>query len=675
MKQVKYISVFFLLVFLNQTGKGQTNQLVVKGGGKGVFIFLSDHWSAAAASYMIERSPSKEQAFQQIAAIRSPVDFNSFQANFREAKNANPFFEDVDDKKLELIWNRIQRHPDSASNYLTSLRLQMAAGLVYFDGRAEKNSQYIYRVTGVNETSSTRWQKTSMPVSYPEKIVASSFIFSGYSFSAPQQCTITWKTKGDINPARFILMRSDKQNEPLHLIHSFAIQNSERDSTIITTVDDAAAAGNSFVYQLMVADAFGNITDTTAQHQVITYDFSRVPLPGNIFTTSFDSANERGIKISWSLRDTRYIHSIRIYRSQSEGGKYKLYSELPAGTNSFTDQFVDPAVFYYYHLSLIGLRGEESLPTINYSGVYYTKSKPGTPAILSYQASKNGISLRFYSNDKDVIGYRVYRSEGFHGLMQQVSEFIPASDSVTHFTDNSSVLSGKLTYGYAVKAENSSHIISAFSDTIYARPLKITIPPTPINVSLVSTGSGNMIYWQNMLAMEQTVVGYNIFRAVRSGNAAPQKFEKINRQIIKASSNNYMDSLADKKETYSYYIQTVDGFGGISAASETVSSRNAPSAAVAEVPAPLSLNGYFVTEGIQLEWLPVNFPSLSSFKLYRYQRGEKPLLITTVKKENPLLFVDKTAVPGNLYFYYLVAITKTGAVGKKGNEISIRVSK
>jgi hypothetical protein len=617
----------------------------------------------------------REQSFQQIAVIRPPVDFNSFQANFREAKNANPFFEDMDDKKLEFIWNKMQRRPDSVNNYITSLRLQMAAGLVYFDGRAEKNSQYNYRVTGVNETSASRWQKTSMPVSYPEKIISPKLIFSGYSFSAPQQCTITWKTKGEINPARFILMRSDKQNEPLHLIHSFAMQNSERDSTIITTVDDAATAGNYFVYQLMVADAFGNITDTTVQHQVITYDFSRVPLPGNISTTSFDTDIERGIKISWSLRDTRYIHSIKIYRSQSENGSYKMYSELPAGVNSFTDQFVDPAVFYYYHLSLIGLRGEESLPTINYSGVYYTKSKPGTPAILSYQALKNGVALRFNSNDKDVIGYRVFRSEGFHGLMQQVSDFIPASDSVTHFSDNSPVLSGKLTYGYAVKAENSSHIISAFSDTIYARPLKITIPPLPINVGLISNAFGNMIFWQNMRAMEQTVVGYNIFRTIRSGNAPVQKFEKINRQIIKASSNNYLDSLADKKETYFYYVQTLDGFGGLSAASETVGSRNAPSAAMAEIPAPQSLNGYLVAEGIQLEWLPVNFPSLGSFKLYRYQRGEKPLLMATIKKESPLLFLDKTAAPGNLYFYYLVAITKTGAAGKKGNEISIRVGK
>jgi hypothetical protein len=397
-----------------------------------------------------------------------------------------------------------------------------------------------------------------------------------------------------------------------------------------------------------------------------------VPLPQNLLTNTVDSAVDHGIRISWTVKEPEFVFKTRIYRAENERGPYRLYTELPVTVNLFIDQRIEPAKFYYYHLTLVGLMGEESASTINFPGVYYSTLPAGIPSVLKYQPLANGVSLRFVSNDREVTGYRVYRCQGFRGVLQQISPFIPApvAGEVIQFTDSSSGLSGKQTYGYAIRAENSSHLLSGFSDTVYARPLIVTIPPAPVNVAVIHTGVSNKIFWQDMRMQEPIVVGYNIFRATPHASG----FQQINRGLIPASSNSYLDSLTDKNSDYTYYVQSVDGFGGLSRGS-SVTGGTASAQAHETIPSPQGLSGYITAIGVQLEWMPMNLPSLNAFRLYRYRRGETALLLTTVNKQSNLQYLDKTIEGGSLYFYYLVAVDDAGSTSDKGNEVSIRAEK
>ena len=669
MKQAKYILFLILTSFCIGISHGQT-AVVARGGANGIFVFLNSHTDNNSVSYKIERKAEGEGDFKEIAVISPPSDITSFKSRYRNAKEENPLFDEVNENTLEHIWNTAQRHPDSAKYYLTSLQLQLAAGMVYFDNTAIRNVQYVYRVSEIS-SGNTSGQKSSAKVSFPEKVSYRNVNYSGYSFSQGQ-LRIEWKARGTMNGAYFILMRSEKEKQSFSPAPAYVLRKLSRDSIFITTIDTTIDAGRYYEYKLIAADAFGNIGLTTPAHLIATYDIGHTVLPQNIFLKSVDSASMHGIQISWALREPAFVKSVRIYRSEAEAGRYKLYSEVRGNTTSFTDQFVEPTKLYYYHFSLVGLQGDESAPTVNFQGTYYAANAASIP-VVSCKGFGNGIKLTFFAKDKDVIGYRVYRGIGLRGKMMQVSSFIPASDKPVYFLDSSRVLSGRETYGYAVTAENSSHILSAFSDTVYARPLKAITPPAPLNVTVVNTKGGNKIFWQNMRLSDETISGYNVFRSAMSANGEKQKFEKINQTIISAVANSFRDTASNDRQSYAYYVQAIDGFGNTSRNSTIVSLPY--NRADTKLPAPQGLAGFTSQDGVHIDWMPLNDPSLSAFRLYRYKRGESPVLLATIKKEKSLEFVDRTAAPGNLYFYYLVGVSTSGIASESGNELNIRIDK
>lgn len=679
-----------------QVGAGQTDLLTAKGGGNGIFVFLSQRIPIAGITYTIERRGTGESSFTQIAVVQAPADLSSFTTRLREVSIANPLWEPVKERRVSLAWSTIQHTPDSARYYITSLQLQVAAGMVWFDGKVSKGVSYVYRVSMIDKVGGNRWEKTSAPVSYPEKIIYPMLSFSGYSFSLPDQCRISWKARSAVNAASFSLMRRGKDQSFYKRVPALIVRSVKGDSTFVTSIDTTAVAGKTYAYQLIAADAFGNVGGMTVAQRVITYDLQRVPLPQGLVTGSVDSAGGgagNGIRISWTLKEPEYVLKTRVYRADNERGPYNLYTELPVAVRSFIDQHVEPARKYYYHLTLVGLMGEESAATINFPGVYYSGLPAAIPAVLQCQPLVNGVSLRFIARDKEVTGYRVYRCVGFRGVLQQVSSFIPAAGSVVQFIDSSGGLSGKQTYGYAVKAENSSHRLSGFSDTVYARPLIATVPPVPRDVVVMHADGVNKLFWQDMRMVEPTVVGYNVFRGVKkvggagnaglAGDAGDAKltggpgvvgFQQLNRKLIPATSNSYVDSLTEKETDYAYYIQTADGFGGLSAGS-LIRGTAVYSQERTIVPAPEGLSGYVTAAGAQLEWTAMNYPSLDAYRLYRYRRGETPLLLATVNKQDGLQYLDKGVEAGGLYFYYLIAVGEGGGVSGKGNEVSVRIGR
>jgi fibronectin type 3 domain-containing protein len=664
MKQTKYILMLSLQLLTQQVVKAQNAQVVAKGGANGIFIFFGEQTWKTSAAYKIERRNANDQNFKQIATVRHPSYLASFVSNYQQAKSANLFFEVISQRKLELIWSKLNKHPDSVNFFAAALPLQLATGSAYFDNTAVKGTPYIYRVSTIGPGSAANLQKVTAAVSFPVRLIYPKAEYKSWSFS-PHQLTLNWKARGDINAAYFELSRAENERAGFYPVPSLVFRKTVGDTTSITVIDTSATAGKAYSYKLSALDEFGNIGLTTSAPRITAYDFQRVVLPQNVFISSIDSAADHGVKLNWTLRDANYLRNIRIYRSETENGRYQFYASVPPSVNSYIDRRVEPAKFYYYHLTLAGVSGEESKPTINFPGVYYAKAMGVVPSILSYQALKNGVSINFSANDKETIGYLVFRCTGLKGAMQQISPFIAATGKPILFLDSASVLSGKVTYGYAVKAENTSHVLSAFSDTVYARPLKTVLPAAPLRLSIIATKDGDKLFWQQLRLTDQTIVGYNVFK--KAG------YKKINKSLISARSNSYIDSASDNKHPFSYYVQSVDAFGNQSSNSAVI--HNTVAVTFVKIPAPAGLTGYVTGEGIHLEWLPTNFLSLSAFELYRYRRGESAKLIATIKKEGNLEYTDKTVEAGSLYFYYLIAVSKSGTRSDKGDELSIKMDR
>src|SRR5579859_2284842 len=117
--------------------------------------------------------------------------------------------------------------------------------------------------------------------------------FSGYTFSWPRQCRISWRAKSAINAASFVLMRSDGMQRTFRRVPALIIREIRGDSTFVSAIDTTAVAGKTFAYQLIVSNALGNIENIAVAQRVITYDLHRVPLPQNLLTSSVDTAADR----------------------------------------------------------------------------------------------------------------------------------------------------------------------------------------------------------------------------------------------------------------------------------------------------------------------------------------------------------------------------------------------
>jgi hypothetical protein len=94
------------------------------------------------------------------------------------------------------------------------------------------------------------------------------------------------------------------------------------------------------------------------------------------------------------------------------------------------------------------------------------------------------VQLTIENSDPTVIGYRIYRNARYGDTLTLISGLVlRASAPTTSFLDSSLGLSGRLSYGYAVRSESKSHVLSSFSDTLYARPIIPIQLPMPTGLS------------------------------------------------------------------------------------------------------------------------------------------------------------------------------------------------
>lgn len=76
------------------------------------------------------------------------------------------------------------------------------------------------------------------------------------------------------------------------------------------------------------------------------------------------------------------------------------------------------------------------------------------------------------------------------------------------------------------------------------------------------------------------------------------------------------------------------------------------------------------TDGITIEWEEPEQEDIKSYRVYRYERGGKPVAIVTVSHGTER-FIDITARKGKLYFYYLTSVHQNGNESLPGREEGI----
>ncbi|HET7152198.1 MAG TPA: hypothetical protein VFJ29_00390 [Candidatus Kapabacteria bacterium] len=663
--------VLLLSLFAAEEGVSAPKPMsIAAGGAHGIYVLTGidllspSHPVNGATGYRVERKTEGQEEWKQLAIVNSPDTLPVFEQRLKEmaAYVPDPFV--VNRVPEQKLWQTLAhyRRVDSLHEWSGVLLVRLALGTTYLDTTAERGKTYEYRVSKVDASGAARETATSNAVLYPS-VPALAPLRLLDKAATEKQVILRWNIGRGTQPVNFLVMRKDAK-DAYQLIDPIRALSKSHDTTMLLVEDTLVQPLHYYQYYIILADYYGNVGTHSDTAAIASYDFHSVPLPDHLNATGFDSSG--GVRVSWRLEQPKFVKAVQIFRSESWDTGYKQIAEVSAQDTSFIDKMSVPMVKYYYRLVMVGQFDELSIPSARVFGLYKSTLVPTGSGKINAEGEKDGVKLQWRTKEKNILGYYVYRTNGINDSLRLITSLIPADSMVTFF-DTSSVLSGKLRYGYSVRTENTSHKISGFSETAYVRPLIPTQPPTPINLATSVHDHVIQLYWDDMRAMDNSVKGYYIFRREFTGKKKEEDYKKLNDTLLRAKHNNYVDTTAELDKTYEYAVQAVDYFDGMSGMSASAKGGlYSP-----EIAPPAGLRAELTDEGIHVQWDTTHQPGITGFKVYRYERGKKPQLMgtsTLAERE----FLDTKAQKGKLYSYYVTAVGIHEKESTSSDEVSLR---
>lgn len=192
------------------------------------------------------------------------------------------------------------------------------------------------------------------------------------------------------------------------------------------------------------------------------------------------AVSQDAIRLTWQAPTANVDGSVpvrllgyNIYRSGARNVPAKLLNRTPVGDPSYEDVFFefDKPLFYFVRAVSVGAGGEpvES----GESNIIELTAKdtfpPTAPSAITVAATPTTVSIFFATNpEKDVVGYRIYRSED-PDLPKSEWTLLTKEPVATTTYQDTQVQSGK-TYFYYVtatdRAGNTSDVSEVVSETV-----------------------------------------------------------------------------------------------------------------------------------------------------------------------------------------------------------------
>jgi hypothetical protein len=257
------------------------------------------------------------------------------------------------------------------------------------------------------------------------------------------------------------------------LVATLSIRDSDFDSKTLSHTDTLQFAGQAARLRYAVRLVNGSGQKAGFSNFLLLEPTSRVA--GS--PTSLSAAvTQAAVNLTWTPPTSNVdgttpvsLLGFNVYRSASEEVPAKLLNKTPVTGSSFDDEFFefDKPLFYFVRAVSVGSGGEpvesgesnivEILPRDTFP--------PSPPAAITLAATPSTISIFFATNpEKDVVGYRLYRSEDPTADKTQWQLLTPQSITTTTFQD--SQVDGGKTYHYYVTALDKAGNVSEPSDVV-----------------------------------------------------------------------------------------------------------------------------------------------------------------------------------------------------------------
>jgi hypothetical protein len=661
-----YVACLTLLTSSTLVGQAQQDNTVpLKYSQRdGTYLYFSDRALSRVTPFnaitSVRVSRNTGRGFKELAVVTQPSTWKEFKKVCGdEAWTQMKMIKNLSSD--EAIWKYILDHPllNDYGTLAFDMAFRQAMGSAYLDKEAAglvAGKQWQYKVDWLNSNGgiiqSAYGTITGGASPFTIGRVSKSRLFANDSL-----VNVQWFARMERTDAIVMaeIFRQTGGKGPYTKLPSRLFANRKGDS-LIFNYRERVVPQSLYRYFIRPIDELGNSAEPSDTINVLSFDFNALPLLQDV--SAKDTLN--GIFLQWKpLGDLPQVTGIEIQRSRDVRGNYVIIDTIAVTDDSFFDELVLPDIPYFYRLRLVALHGMEK--ESGYSG-YVTaavKNKhknPDPPYALEGNIVNGKVHLTWQAvQDPDLYAYFVYRSPSD----QQKFEVISPGIQTLEFADTSSV-SGRIQYAYAVKAVNNYSLESEFSNVVTMRQPVPSLPDAPPGVNAYLDHGKVVLSWASARRTDHAVAGYNVYRR----DARPQNvFDPKQPAAAQAVSLNFIllnDALITRPyfedrqlsagKTYEYAISAVDIFG--------VESTYSPFAKLA-----LDITTRIVetctirkiSTGVELTWDPSLQEGAEVVAIYRKRAGDVNYQKVASLPARQTSYVDRTAVKGSLYLYVISA--------------------
>ena len=638
-------------------------------GPNGIFINTGMEIPFSSSSkiipfkYKIERSNVGQNNWIELTQLSAPENYDSFLSSIyklnQQLKDSIP----GNELPLELIWQKAKQYErlDSMRYLGNPLVIRLALGVCYLDKQIDANTNYVYKISKLDKDGNVLESFITNEISFPGKYQNNPLTTSSKE-NNEKSIRLVWKADAAYSPARFKVFRRENFQGDFEHINPIRIYNSDENKIAITIVDSTVTANSTYEYFLLPVDYYQNEGVASDTVTVAAFSFNKIFPPYDIKVSEADSIG--GLKISWKLDNQQAITSIKIFRSIYSDKEFEEIDEVTGFDSMYYDFTAQPMIKYFYYLQLNDQFDAVPLQSAKVFGLYQSKEIPPPPSYLYADTTSIGVKLVWARPDEYVNTYHIYRNLGDDENLSEL-KVIQSSDSVVQFLDTSSTLKGNIVYYYSVRAENTSGNLSSFSDTVQVFAKVKTTINSPKKLKGYSLEGKVFLYWENLFEKDETIEGYKVFR--RKVGDIGNEFTALFDTLLPPKQNNFVDTTSSEGNDYEYTVKAFDIFGNESELSSSIK------ISILEIPIlpPAGLTAVNMDNGIMISWQPAVQEITREYKIYRYERGVEPKLISSVASDVNE-YIDKSVKSQILYFYFVSAVNANGKESIPSNEVGIR---
>ncbi len=661
MKKYKIKQLFLIVCVLVATSKVEAQKYPTPvSSEKGVFVYVGKG-PGQNIHYLLEKKETSQDKFSTLTILTKPsslVEFRSlllYYSSLVSSININ------DEKAVTNVWNELEKGSSSKNmGYWNIPAIAMASGLAFYDTAVVLGKSYTYKVS-VIKNGKIESTTVSDPIVWTNQSIKNPISFHNQS-SDQQHVFLEWQIVGVPRPSNFEVYRSTIAKTDFELVSAIKGFRSSGDTLIFIVKDTLVRPDETYLYYIQARDLFGNPFETSEQIRVSTSSSASDPVV--LKMKAISNEKKRAIQLDFKITEAAELRNISIERSDEFSGKYELLTNIPPTDTVYFDKTAIPFKSYYYRLVIHTLNGKTT-PSANVSGFLSVEQFLLPPKDLKAIQTAKGVELNWENSELNIVGFIVYRCEGYMGILEQISPVITPADLLKgSYLDT--LVAPKTIYSYGVKSVDKLLTESSFGDTVSIVSLKNALPPvTPTRLRANPATTEILLTWDNMYANEPKLIGYNIYR--KKSGETDKSYTKLNPMMLPNLHNYYSDTLVNSGSSYVYTVEALDVFS-------LVSGQSYPIESSLITPKPVSPTGirlFNQPADILITWdEPMNVDVLE-YRLYRIDGEEKPKQIGSYKLgTNSAL--DKTVKSDGYYVYYLTSMSVYGVESDPLGEVSIR---